>query len=362
MPVFSHREFDDHEEVVFVSDASAGLRGIVAIHNTSRGPSLGGCRMFPYASDEEALRDVLRLSRGMTYKSAVADLDLGGGKSVIIGNPRTDKTADLLRAMGRAIGKLHGRYIAAEDSGISVEDVKVMAKETAWVAGIADRHGTDGSLLSGDPSPATALGTFLGIRVAARHRLGRDSLKGLRVAIQGVGAVGYRLAGHLCEAGAKLWICDVHRDLLARAETEFNATVVEPDEIYGLDVDVFSPCALGAVLNDVTIPHLRARIVAGAANNQLSEARHGADLLKHQILYAPDYVINAGGIIDVWYQRRGNRDPEAASDHIKGIEKTLDEIFTRAQRCGLPTNIVADRVAEERFRRMGTKGPHAAAA
>jgi leucine dehydrogenase len=354
MPVFSHRDFDDHEQVVFVSKPEVGLRAIIAIHNTNRGPSLGGCRMWPYASDEEALRDVLRLSRGMTYKSAVANLDIGGGKSVIIGNPRTDKTGVMLRAMARAIDALGGRYIAAEDSGTSVNDMKLMAEETGYVAGIVDRQTADGSIRSGDPSPATAFGISVGMRAAVRHRLGRDDLGGLRIAIQGIGSVGYQLARLLHQAGAKLWVTDIYRDQLARAVDAFGATAVAPDDIYSLDVDVFAPCAMGAVLNDVTIPHLRARVVAGAANNQLSEARHGTDLMERDILYAPDYVINAGGIIDVWYERRGRFDRDAMIRHIEGIDATLTEIFTRARTDGLPTNIVADQVAEERFRKTET--------
>jgi leucine dehydrogenase len=351
MPVFSHPEFDAHEQVVFVCEPSAGLRAIIAVHNTNRGPSLGGCRMWPYVSDEEALRDVLRLSRGMTYKSAVANLDIGGGKSVIIGNPRADKTEVKLRAMARAIDALGGRYIAAEDSGISVDDVKLMGEETAHVAGILDRPAADGSIRNGDPSPATAFGTFVGIRAAVRHALGRDDLSGLRVAVQGIGNVGLHLCRMLHQAGARLWVTDIYPDHLARAVDAFGAVAVAPEEIYGLDVDVFAPCAMGAVLNDVTIPQLRARVIAGAANNQLSEARHGTLLMERDILYAPDYVINAGGIIDIWYERRGPFDREAMIKHVEGIGSTLNEIFARATADGLPTNMVADQVAEERFRK-----------
>ena len=357
MSVFSHRDFDDHEQVVFVSRPEVGLRAIIAVHNTNRGPSLGGCRMWPYATDEEALRDVLRLSRGMTYKSAVANLDIGGGKSVIIGNPRTDKTTALMRAMARAIDGLGGRYIAAEDSGTSVSDMKLIAEETKHVAGILDRQTADGSIRNGDPSPATAFGTFVGMRAAVRHRLGRDDLRGARIAIQGIGSVGYHLARLLHQAGARLWVTDIYHDQVARAVDEFGATAVAPDDIYGLDVEVFAPCAMGAILNDVTIPQLRARIIAGAANNQLSEARHGTDLLERDILYAPDYVINAGGIIDVWYERRGRFDRDAMVRHIEGIGGTLSEIFTRARTDGLPTNLVADQVAEERFRKTGAFPP-----
>ncbi len=349
MAVFSLSDFADHEQVVFVSDDKSGLKAIVAVHNSNLGPALGGCRMWPYASEEEAVRDVLRLSRGMTYKSAMARLKLGGGKSVIIGNPRTDKTPALLAAFARALEQLNGRYIAAEDSGTSVADMKFMTQFTQHVAGIHDKPSNEGTR-SGDPSPATAYGTFIGIQAAVKERLGRDSLDGLRVAVQGVGNVGYDLARQLKEAGAQLWVTDIHREPLVQAGRELGATVVAPDEIFGLDVDVFAPCALGAILNDSTIPQLKASIVAGAANNQLAEARHGVELMKRGILYAPDYVINAGGIIDVYHERIGF-ERAALIRHIEGIRDNLMEVFERAREEERPTAEVADAIAEERFRR-----------
>ena len=349
MAVFSLSDFADHEQVVFVSDDKSGLKAIIAVHNSNLGPALGGCRMWPYASEEEAVRDVLRLSRGMTYKSAMARLKLGGGKSVIIGNPRTDKTPALLAAFARALEQLNGRYIAAEDSGTSVADMKFMTQFTQHVAGIHDKPSDEGTR-SGDPSPATAYGTFIGIQAAVKERLGRDSLDGLRVAVQGVGNVGYDLARQLKEAGARLWVTDIHREPLVQAGRELGATVVAPDEIFGLDVDVFAPCALGAVLNDSTIPQLKASIVAGAANNQLAEARHGVELMKRGILYAPDYVINAGGIIDVYHERIGF-ERAALIRHIEGIRDNLMEVFERAREEARPTAEVADAIAEERFRR-----------
>ncbi|HPE02986.1 MAG TPA: Glu/Leu/Phe/Val dehydrogenase dimerization domain-containing protein [Thauera sp.] len=349
MAVFSLSDFADHEQVVFVSDDKSGLKAIIAVHNSNLGPALGGCRMWPYASEEEAVRDVLRLSRGMTYKSAMARLKLGGGKSVIIGNPRTDKTPALLAAFARALEQLNGRYIAAEDSGTSVADMKFMTQFTQHVAGIHDKPSDEGTR-SGDPSPATAYGTFIGIQAAVKERLGRDSLDGLRVAVQGVGNVGYDLARQLKEAGAQLWVTDIHREPLVQAGRELGATVVAPDEIFGLDVDVFAPCALGAVLNDSTIPQLKASIVAGAANNQLAEARHGVELMKRGILYAPDYVINAGGIIDVYHERIGF-ERAALIRHIEGIRDNLMEVFERAREEERPTAEVADAIAEERFRR-----------
>ncbi|AVZ78553.1 amino acid dehydrogenase [Zoogloeaceae bacteirum Par-f-2] len=350
MAVFSLSDFADHEQVVFVSDDKSGLRAIIAVHNSNLGPALGGCRMWPYATEEEAVRDVLRLSRGMTYKSAMANLKLGGGKSVIIGNPRTQKTPELLAAFARALENLGGRYIAAEDSGTSVADMKYMAQFTRHVAGVHDKPAADGSTRSGDPSPATAWGTFVGIKAAVKERLGRDSLEGLKVAIQGVGNVGHHLAGHLKEAGAQLWITDIQRDALLRTAKAYDATVVAPEAIFGLDVDVLAPCAMGAIINDTTIPQLKARIVAGAANNQLAEPRHGAELMRRGILYAPDYVINAGGIIDVYYERTGY-DAAKASAHVARIYDNLMEIFARARSEERPTNEVADLIAEERFKR-----------
>ena len=349
MAVFSLSDFADHEQVVFVSDDKSGLKAIIAVHNSNLGPALGGCRMWPYATEEEAVRDVLRLSRGMTYKSAMANLKLGGGKSVIIGNPRTHKTPELLAAFARALEQLNGRYIAAEDSGTSVADMKYMTQFTQHVAGIHDKP-SDAGTRSGDPSPATAYGTFIGIKAAVKERLGRDSLDGLRVAVQGVGNVGFDLARQLKEAGAQLWVTDIHREPLVQAGKELGATVVAPDEIFGLDVDVFAPCALGAILNDSTIPQLKASIVAGAANNQLAEARHGVELMKRGILYAPDYVINAGGIIDVYHERIGF-DRAALLKHIEGIHDNLMEVFERARKEERPTGEVADAIAEERFQR-----------
>jgi Glutamate dehydrogenase/leucine dehydrogenase len=321
------------------------------VHNSNLGPALGGCRMWHYATEDDAIRDVLRLSRGMTYKSALAGLKLGGGKSVIIGNPRTDKTPALLDAFARALNQLNGRYVAAEDSGTSVADMKYLAERTPHVAGIEDKpsHEAEG-MRSGDPSPATAYGTFFGIKAAVRRKLGRDSLDGLRVAIQGVGNVGFDLARQLKEAGAELWVSDIHEENLVRARTELGASALAPEAIYAASVDVFAPCALGAILNDETIPQLHASIVAGAANNQLAEVRHGSALMHRGILYAPDYVINAGGIIDIYHERIGF-ERAALLRHVEGIHDTLLEIFERADREARPTGEVADALAEERFKR-----------
>ncbi len=349
MSVFSHPEFDDHEQVVFCRDSASGLRTIIAIHDTRLGPALGGCRMWSYGSDDEALTDVLRLSRGMSYKSALAGLDLGGGKSVIIGNPRRDKSEALWRAFGRFLDSLGGRYIAAEDSGTSVADLQQVALETRHIAGIADKPAGDG-VRSGDPSPATALGVFLGLKAAVEHHLGCTDLAGLRVAVQGLGSVGYRLAAQLAKAGAALWVTDIDPERVRRAVEELGATAVAAEAIYDLDVDVFAPCALGAVINDTTLAQLRARVIAGAANNQLAEPRHGQALLERGILYAPDYVINAGGVIDIALERQGF-DRDRLLRHLDGIRDTLLEIFQRAERERLPTSVVADRLAVERLGR-----------
>ncbi|SHK31776.1 leucine dehydrogenase [Marinobacter antarcticus] len=350
MNVFSHPEFDNHEHLSFFCDPETGLKAIVAIHNTSRGPALGGCRMFPYASDEEALRDVLRLSRGMTYKSALANLDLGGGKSVIIGNPRTHKSDALLEAMGRHLEGLGGQYIAAEDSGTSVPDLKIMGQHTKHVAGIVERTAFDGQPSTGDPSPTTAYGTFVGLKAAVKHKLGREDLTGLKVAIQGVGNVGYRLARHLTEAGAELWVHDIHQENMQRAVDELGAHAASAEDILLLPVDVIAPCAMGAVLNDDSIPRLKTTVIAGAANNLLQRPDHDRALKDRGILYAPDFAINAGGIIDVFYERTG-ASPEKVRAHVEGIGRTLAEIFMRSDRSCVPTGEVANTIAEERFRK-----------
>ncbi len=341
MSVFSSPDFDNHEQVVFCHDEASGLKAIIAIHNTNRGPSLGGCRMWPYASEEEAVTDVLRLSRGMTYKSALAKLPYGGGKSVIIGDPRLDKSPALFRAMGRAVQRLAGRYIVAEDVGISVPDVELMQQETRHVAGT-----TSGG--AGDPSPATAYGVYMGLRAAVEHRLDRKDLDGLTVAVQGLGHVGYYLCKHLAEDGARLVVTDINEAAIQTAVTEFDAARVAPDEIYAVDCDVFAPCALGAVINDDSLEFLKAKVVAGSANNQLHEPRHGEILKQRGVLYAPDYVINAGGVIDISHEGR-SYDKDKAFAHVAEIHDTLLEIFQRAEAEDIPTGDAADRIAEERF-------------
>ncbi|WJN61258.1 Glu/Leu/Phe/Val dehydrogenase dimerization domain-containing protein [Pseudomonas sp. SO81] len=350
MPVFTHIDFDHHEQVVFGHDQASGLKAIIAVHDTTLGPALGGCRMWNYASDEEALRDVLRLSRGMTYKSALARLPLGGGKAVIIGDPRNGKSEALFQAMGDFVDSLGGRYITAADSGTGVAEMQIMAERTRHVAGAGQREAIGGGTRDGDPSPATAYGVFVGIRSAVRHRLGRSDLNGLKVAIQGVGQVGFGLAKHLRDAGAELWVTDIHEANQRRAVEQLGARAVGQQEIFGLDVDVFAPCALGAIINPQTLEALRAPIIAGAANNQLASAELAEQLRRRDCLYAPDYAINAGGIIDVCYERTGGSS-EQLKAHIEGIEATLDEIFQRSKAEGATTTAVADRMARERLGR-----------
>ncbi|WP_370305209.1 Glu/Leu/Phe/Val dehydrogenase dimerization domain-containing protein [Sinimarinibacterium flocculans] len=348
MQLFSHPEFDAHETVSFCFDAAAGLRAIIAVHDTHLGKALGGCRMWPYASEADALTDALRLSRGMTYKAALAGLPQGGGKSVIIGDPRRDKTPELMRAMGRAVDRLNGAYVIAEDSGTTVADMRLMAEITAHVGGLADEQAVAAGR-TGDPSPATAKGVFIGIRAAVRHVWQREDLRGLRVAVQGAGNVGYRLCRHLHEAGAQLWVTDLHAPAVERCVKDFGAVAVGMDQIATLDVDVFAPCALGAVLDDASIPAIKAKIVAGAANNQLARPQHDRALMERGIVYAPDYCINAGGIIDIFYEGP-DYDAARVDAHLERIGATLTEIFARAAAERRPTGEIADRMAEERFR------------
>ena len=335
------RPFDtDHEEIVFFNDEKVGLKAIVAIHDTTLGPSLGGVRMWPYGSEGDALEDVLRLSRGMTYKSAIAGLRLGGGKAVIIGDAKLNKSEALLRSFGRFVDGLAGRYIAAEDVGTSVEDLEIIARETRFAAGLRGR--------SGDPSPVTAYGVYRGIQAAVAHKLGTTSLAGLTIAVQGLGHVGRLVCERLAGDGANLVVADIDAKLTTDIASSLGARPVDPSTIHTLDVDIYAPCALGAVVNDQTVGEIGAAIVAGAANNQLAEDRHGWALRDRGILYAPDYVINGGGIINISYEF-GTYNRERALEHTSRIYDTLLDIFDRAEHDDLPTNVVADHIAEERL-------------
>ena len=340
MSVFENIHFDGHEQVVFCHDTKSGLKAIIAIHNTNRGPSLGGCRMWSYEHEADAVSDVLRLSRGMTYKNALADLPWGGGKSVIIGNAKTDKTPELMQALGRYVETLSGRYTIAEDVGTTPADMKEIAKNTTHVQGVEGE--------GYDPSPATAFGVFTGLKASVREKLGRSDVEGIRIAVQGLGHVGYDLASQLHDAGAELVVTDIDETAVTRARTELGAKAVGLNDIYAQDVDVFAPCALGAIINDDTIPQLRAKVIAGAANNQLAEDRHGEILHERGILYAPDYAINAGGVIHIYHEGPGY-DKQKAFAHVGRIGDTITEIFARAKKDGISPNRAAARVAEDRF-------------
>lgn len=329
-----------HEQVMLCSDPSSGYRGIIAIHDTTLGYALGGTRFWPYATDEEAFVDVLRLSRAMTYKSAVAGLDLGGGKSVIIGDNKTNSREAIFRAHGRFIDTLGGRYITAEDVGTSTADMDHVARETKYVAGLAGK--------SGDPSPVTAHGVFRAILASARTRWGSDDISGRTVAVQGCGHVGRYLAGELHEAGAKLVVTDIERDRVQRVVKKTGAQAVEPEAIYDVEADIFAPCALGGILNDETIPRLRVQIVAGGANNQLLEQRHGYALQERDILYAPDYVANAGGVINV-YGELNCWDERRSLEKADEIYDTVISIFEIASTDGIPPHEAAARLAERRI-------------
>jgi len=346
--VFDSMDYKGHEQVVFCNDQDTGLKAIIAIHNTTIGPALGGCRMWQYESEDAALTDVLRLSRGMSYKAAIAGLNLGGGKAVIIGNSKTDKTETLFRSFGRFVEGLSGRYITAEDVGTSVKDMEWVRMETQYVTGISRALGG-----SGDPSPVTALGTYSGIRATVKKQLGKESLVGLKVAVQGVGHVGYYLCRYLSEEGAQLYVTDIDSDALKRVVDEFGAEVIGLDDIYEADVDIYAPCALGATLNDNTIPKLKCSIVAGAANNQLKdESIHGHMLQERGILYAPDYAINAGGLINVANEIKGyNR--ERAFSQAEGIYDMLTTIYELAEADGVTTHEAASKVAVKRMNEVG---------
>jgi leucine dehydrogenase len=341
MSVFDHPEFDQHESVHYFFDEATGLRAIMAVHSTALGPGAGGTRRWVYNSDAEALTDVLRLSRGMTYKNAVAGLEFGGGKAVILADDDAPKSPELFRAFGRFVDSLGGRYITAEDVGCSVDDMRYVHEETEFVSGLPQ----SGNDAGGDPSPWTALGCYQGIEAAIAAGLRADSVKGLRVAVQGVGHVGLHLCKLLHEAGAELFVSDVNKDNLELTLDAVPATVVPPKDLLFSDVDVLAPCALGNILTSTTIPKIRAKVIAGGANNQLSTPADGALLAEHDILYAPDYVINAGGIISVAAEYYGNSSEDDVRDDVGRIKDRLEGIFAQAKETGRPTNELADELA-----------------
>jgi leucine dehydrogenase len=338
---------DEFEEIVFFHDRPSRLRAIVAIHSTELGPALGGSRFYPYRSEEDALDDVLRLARGMTYKAAAAGLDLGGGKAVIIGDPHRLRSEELFRAYGRFLDTLQGRYITAEDVGTTGDDMDMVRRETRSVVGVSPSMGG-----SGDPSPVTAWGVYQGLIACAEEAWKESSIAGRKVAVQGVGKVGYWLVKHLRDAGAEIVVSDVDVDAVARAVREFEVDTADPDKIHAVECDIFAPCALGGIIRDDTLPELKCRIVAGSANNQLEREEHGEALQQMGVLYAPDYVINAGGLINVADELRGY-DRQRAMAKVEGIYRTLREVFLVARERGVSTAKAADAVAQARIDRVG---------
>jgi leucine dehydrogenase len=344
---FSIIEENDHEQVVFCSNKEAGLKAIIAIHNTTLGPALGGTRMWNYTSDEAALKDVLRLSRGMTYKAAVSGLNLGGGKAVIIGDSSQQKNELLFRTFGKFIEGLAGRYITAEDVGTSVKDMEYVRMETKYVTGISKSLGG-----SGDPSPVTAYGVFVGMKACAKFKWGNDSLKGKKIAVQGAGHVAKYLCDHLYREGAQIYLTDINESKIKNVLETVKAEVVEPEAIYDVDADIFSPNALGGIINDLTINRLKTEIVAGGANNQLEDEKtHGPELIERGILYAPDYVINAGGLINVANELEGYQQ-ERAMKQAEHIYDTIAQILEISTKEKIPTYEASNKIAELRLKNV----------
>lgn len=331
----------DHEQVVFCQDQATGLKAIIAVHNTVCGPALGGTRMWNYTTEAEAVTDVLRLSRGMTYKNALAGLNLGGGKAVIIGDSKTQKNEALFRRFGKFVNSLSGKYITAEDVGISPQDMTWVNMETNHVAGLPGK--------SGDPSPVTAFGVYVGMKACAKQQFGSDSLSGKKIAVQGIGHVGEYLVKHLTEEGAKVYITDINEATLKRIADKYKAQVVGINEIYDLDIDIYAPCALGATLNDDTLSRLKCSIVAGAANNQLKqEDVHGKIVMDKGLIYAPDFMINAGGVINC-YAEVADLTADWAMAKAEDIYNTTANILKRSIETKTPTYAIANRMAEERI-------------
>lgn len=343
-PVIAQMALNNHEQIVFCNDNATGLKAIIAIHNTVLGPSLGGTRMWNYNNEMEALNDVLRLSRGMTYKSSVAGLNLGGGKAVIIGDAKKIKSEALLRRFGKFVDSLGGKYITAEDVAMSSRDMEIIHMETNYVSGLPENMGG-----SGDPSPVTAYGVYVSMKASAREVWGSDSLSGKKVLVQGIGHVGENLVAHLTKEGAKVYINDISEERVKDAVAKYKAEAVSADKMFDLDIDIYAPCALGATVNDNTLGRLKCSVICGAANNQLAEEKkHGLAVKEKGILYAPDFVVNAGGIINVFYELEGyNRDRAMA--HAEKIYDTTWNIIQTAKQENIPTYQAANRIAEQRI-------------
>jgi leucine dehydrogenase len=343
MKIFEYMEKYDYEQLVMCQDKESGLKAVIAIHDTTLGPALGGTRMWTYNTEAEAIEDALRLAKGMTYKAACAGLNLGGGKTVIMGDPRKDKNEAMFRSFGRYIQGLNGRYITAEDVGTTVADMDLIHQETDYVTGISPAFGS-----GGNPSPVTAYGVYVGMKATAKQAWGDDSLEGKTIAVQGVGNVSYNLCRYLHEEGARLIVTDINQESVNRAVEEFGAKAVDVNDIYSVECDIFSPNALGAVINDETIPQFKAKVIAGAANNVLKEEHHGDQIHELGFYYAPDYVINAGGLINVADELYGYNS-DRAMKKVEGIYQNIEKVFEIAQRDKIPTYKAADRMAEERI-------------
>lgn len=343
-PVFGQASFDNHEQIVFCHDKDTGLKAIIGIHNTTLGPALGGTRMWKYNNEWEALNDVLRLSRGMTYKSAISGLNLGGGKAVIIGDSKVDKTPEMIVAFGKYVNSLSGKYITAEDVGTTTADMDLIRDQTEFVTGISESRGG-----SGNPSPVTAFGVYMGMKAAAKYKFGSENLAGKKVLVQGTGHVGETLVSHLTKEGALVTIADLSQARMEEVAQKYGATIFSGSDLYEFDCDIYAPCALGATINDDTIYRIQAQVIAGAANNQLAnESVHGAILRERGIAYAPDFLINAGGIINV-YGEIVNYGKEEALKRTENIYNTTLEIFAHADQHNLTTNQSAMAIAEKRI-------------
>ncbi|MGQ7946952.1 Glu/Leu/Phe/Val family dehydrogenase [Flavobacterium sp. WC2509] len=343
-PVFGQLSFNDHEQIVFCNDKDTGLKAIIGIHNSTMGPALGGTRMFNYANEWEALNDVLRLSRGMTYKAAITGLNIGGGKAVIIGDAKTQKTPELMLKFGEFVHSLSGRYITAEDVGMETSDMDLVRDVTPYVAGISEERGG-----SGNPSPVTAYGVYMGMKAAAKQQFGSEKLEGKKVLVQGIGHVGETLVEYLTKEGAQVFITDINEERLYQVASKYNAQVFTGDDLYSADVDIYAPCAMGATINDETVNKIKAKVIAGAANNQLAnENTHGLILQERGILYAPDFLINAGGIINV-YAEIEHYDKNEAMRRTENIYNTTLEIFDYAVAKGITTHQAALTIAQNRI-------------
>jgi leucine dehydrogenase len=343
-PVFGQISFDGHEQIVFCNDEDTGLKAIIGIHNTVLGPALGGTRMWTYKTEWEALNDVLRLSRGMTYKSAITGLNLGGGKAVIIGDAKTQKNDDLMRKFGQFVDSLGGKYITAEDVGMETRDMDIIREVTPHVTGISEAKGG-----SGNPSPVTAYGVYMGMKAASKYKFGTEKLEGKKVLVQGIGHVGETLVKHITDEGAQVIINDINEKRLEELSKKYNANVVLGNDIYGLDIDIYAPCALGATINDETVNQLKAQVIAGAANNQLAdEVKHGRLLKEKGIAYAPDFLINAGGIINVYAELEGYNKEESLRK-TENIFNTTLEIFQLSEKENITTHRAAFNIAQNRI-------------